>query len=863
MKKRFIISLTAIFTTVLLMSSIPIAGKALSAESPWSNGEFGIHMFYTDTFVPAQPSAAWQTIKSPDAPFGNTENVVGWGFYFEKNTKYSLSLNPALYTPSSSWPVWIAANSPLSLFNCVDETVTETQSNGSKYFSVPAGFKGYVAIPLASMNISAGTKITNFGFKTNQIFSEGDVKMGSVFVYGNIDSVNADPIKALSFNPVLRFVVMGDAHFSTANANTVPERFSKTMKSFYELASSHRNHKTVDALVFVGDIVDDRTDESYEQLTRALSANVKAETKVLACLGNHEFFGSISGTDMCGTDKAATQLKKHLNTELDTSVEINGFRFILSSLRNDTKGGLYWNDVENLDWIQEQVSSAANAAPNKPIFAFAHIGFKNTVVESSDNEFFYNANFGSVYDIYKNYSQIVNFCGHTHHALNFDNAIHQRDFTNVVSGHLQSGSAMGKVGTATSQCLLVEADASNAVRIRRYDVLTQKFIGEPWLISNPSDKASFTYTDARALQYEDFTFQPDAAAAVASTSPNSIQLSVPAVTSNPNVCYYRVEIYNGSKLKENNFGSNIWDAAPPTAINAMISGLASDTDYTFYITAVDSFGNESNTLTVQGRTKPAIKTPFTDPTLKINVYDNLDGINDAEILIDFSSYDAEENENVLWCGDGLKSHALIKTGGGKITVVSNPGAWVGAVKLAYGTGFENTAGVKGLGFYIENNLSSSAHITPVFFGDQYILCKPGQSVIAVSRQGEETALSVASGRYITLNAGFKGWLFIPLDSVQNGYTNEDVLPGEFSLKNIGIKFGTGFSADKGSIVYDNFFVYGDVEENNNGLIAIDSAQPDPGLNTADNSAVYALICGLCAAASLCLIGIKCKKQQAI
>lgn len=45
MKKRFIISLTAIFTTVLLMSGIPIAGKALSAESPWSNGEFGIHMF--------------------------------------------------------------------------------------------------------------------------------------------------------------------------------------------------------------------------------------------------------------------------------------------------------------------------------------------------------------------------------------------------------------------------------------------------------------------------------------------------------------------------------------------------------------------------------------------------------------------------------------------------------------------------------------------------------------------------------------------------------------------------------------------------------------------------------------------------
>lgn len=99
--------------------------------------------------------------------------------------------------------------------------------------------------------------------------------------------------------------------------------------------------------------------------------------------------------------------------------------------------------------------------------------------------------------------------------------------------------------------------------------------------------------------------------------------------------------------------------------------------------------------------------------------------------------------------------------------------------------------------------------------------------------------------------------------MQNSYTNEDVLPGEFSLKNIGIKFGTGFSADKGSIVYDNFFVYGDVEENNNGLIAIDSAQPDPGLNTADNSAVYAVICGLCAAASLCLIGIKCKKQQAI
>lgn len=165
-------------------------------------------------------------------------------------------------------------------------------------------------------------------------------------------------------------------------------------------------------------------------------------------------------------------------------------------------------------------------------------------------------------------------------------------------------------------------------------------------------------------------------------------------------------------------------------------------------------------LTAKGHTKPVTKTPFTDPSLKINFYDNLDGINDAEILIDFSSYEAEENGNVLRCGNSLQSKALIKTGNGKITVKSNPSAWVCLRHI-----FRSYRRYKRPWIFNENNLSSSAHITPVFFGNQYILCKPGQSVIAVSKQGEETALSAASGRYITLSAGLKGWLFIPLDSV--------------------------------------------------------------------------------------------------
>lgn len=399
---------------------------------------------------------------------------------------------------------------------------------------------------------------------------------------------------------VLRFAVMADAHFAVANAD-VSLRFAHAMSAFYKRAENDKAHNSVDALVFVGDFVDTSYEDNYAELIKSLNQSVKEETKVLACLGNHEFYLNKdmadlikNGIKILDSHDAADIMQKHLGVGLDTSVSINGFKFILSSLRYDIKNGKYFNDVENLDWLASELEKAA-AEDKKPIFTFAHVCFDKTVAKAVHNQYFFNNGFGAPYDIYKKYPQIVNFSGHDHYPLNVENAIHQRDFTSVAAGHLKSGTAGvidGTVGTQTSQCLLVEVKQDYSVVINVFDAISNRFMDKTWVIAQPSDKESFVYTDARN-KYKNMVLEPDAVSV--SVSEGGAEVTVKPIKDNPNVIYYKVSAtIDGTEVKKVLIPSETW---LNNNTESLVKSIPLEQgEYVINVHAVDSFDNCSNTV---------------------------------------------------------------------------------------------------------------------------------------------------------------------------------------------------------------------------------------------------------------------------
>ena len=407
-----------------------------------------------------------------------------------------------------------------------------------------------------------------------------------------------------SKNTVLRFAAFADAHFSVTNKDVVPARFKNAMNVFYSLAQEDEAHNTVDAVAFVGDFVDTSYCDNYELLVNTLKETLKADTRVLACLGNHEFYLNkdmknllSAGIKILDSHDAADIMTKYLGAELDTSTQINDFHFILSSLRYDMRTCKWWNDTENLDWLASELEKAAAEDNKKPIFTFAHVTFDKTIAKAVHNQYFFDHGFGAVYDIYKKYPQIINFSGHDHYPLNVENSIHQRDFTVLAAGHMKEGTAGvldGTVGTETSQCVLVEVKEDYSVIIRLFDALNNCFMDKTWEIAEPSNKDSFTYTD-QMNKYKGFTLYDDAVSV--SPAKDGAEITALQIKNNPNVIYYKVVVLQGdAELKKVLIPTEMWLKNPPEVLTKAIP-LEQNKTYTLNITAVDSFDNISNTVT--------------------------------------------------------------------------------------------------------------------------------------------------------------------------------------------------------------------------------------------------------------------------
>lgn len=288
------------------------------------------------------------------------------------------------------------------------------------------------------------------------------------------------------FMPVIRFIVTSDIHYKQDSKREI-ERFERGMQLAYEYAQSC-DYKEIDAFFAVGDFANSGAESEYLKFHESLDKCIKPETKKILMTASHEFMNS-------GVEAANEKLSRIFGQQPDNHVEIKGFHFISVSMqeRNRIFDG-------KKEWIEKELEAAAEKDFKKPIFFFQHPHLFDTVYGSI------NWAEDDIISILMNYPQIIDFSGHSHAPINDPRSIHQKHFTCCGTGSFayfeldEFDKIYGTVPPDAEKCaqfLIVEADAENRVRVKPFDVLSEKFFPQIWRIDIPSEPDSFIYTDNR------------------------------------------------------------------------------------------------------------------------------------------------------------------------------------------------------------------------------------------------------------------------------------------------------------------------------------------------------------------------------
>lgn len=276
-----------------------------------------------------------------------------------------------------------------------------------------------------------------------------------------------------NFNPVIRFAVCSDVHVSGEEVDKGAENFASLIDDMNAL--SENGHIGIDALMVAGDMTNRGLDKQYERFVSVLDGHRKEETKLLICIGNHEFIEYRDYAPKIGYEK----YKKHISDEMDTHNIVNGYHFIGVSYSDDA-----WTFKGKENWLEEEIVKAEKAEPNKPVFVFQHPAPTATI-------------YGSIVwgdklikKVLKKHKNVIDFSGHSHYVPSDPRTCYQGKFTAFGTGSLEG--LLGNPGYVQSDshsplesagCLVVEADADSNVRVRCYDVISHSFFkdGERYL----------------------------------------------------------------------------------------------------------------------------------------------------------------------------------------------------------------------------------------------------------------------------------------------------------------------------------------------------------------------------------------------
>lgn len=250
----------------------------------------------------------------------------------------------------------------------------------------------------------------------------------------------------------------------------------------------------VNMVLFAGDITDESNNKAYDLYVNAID-DVFGDTPVIfqSIMGNHDYWGN-------GTKGNCRKVfEKKLGQSPWTHYVVNGYHFIGASPASGSMDKGY-KGMEK--WLRSHIETAIADNPDNPVFVMTHNSAVDTVYGSED--------WGdkTLYDVFKDYPQVVNFSGHLHYSLLDERSIHQQDFTSIATQsvsytEMEQGKVNGSIppnASITPMGYIMEITADK-IELQRLNFGADKAVegyeeksDMRWQIPIPVKKESFTYT---------------------------------------------------------------------------------------------------------------------------------------------------------------------------------------------------------------------------------------------------------------------------------------------------------------------------------------------------------------------------------
>ncbi|MBE6773738.1 MAG: hypothetical protein E7544_05890 [Ruminococcaceae bacterium] len=401
-------------------------------------------------------------------------------------------------------------------------------------------------------------------------------------------------MKPDDFVPVMRFVATSDTHIKTLD-DIGCRRISTLMQTAYAISDADEDYKNLDAVVFSGDITDQGLRDSFSAFATVTDREFREGTERLAVVAKaHDSY-----TYFNESLKVFTEIT---GQEPDFHRVIGGFHFIGVS-RSKT---LEHYSEDQVKWLDENIASAVEADPEKPVFVFQHEHVRDTVYGSSKTD---GWGLDVFTEVLRKYPQVVHISGHSHFPANDPRAVWQGEFTAINDGGLSyfELAVDGKNGQfpeereRMSQALIIEVDADNRVLVKVLDVDAGKIMRE-FLIDNITEENKTKYSFETRKASSSAPVFPEGAALQCEKKGAQYFITVPQaqVSEDNEVFVYRISVLNenGKTVHEDWEFSDYFFADRPESIT--FDGFISlCKNLTVKVCAEDVWGNRSEELEIK------------------------------------------------------------------------------------------------------------------------------------------------------------------------------------------------------------------------------------------------------------------------
>lgn len=220
-------------------------------------------------------------------------------------------------------------------------------------------------------------------------------------------------IKNFSLDAQIKVGVISDSQLPPFSG-----RKQTTFKNNMIAALKELKNQGCNMIIFAGDIGNLSSRYALNTYKNALDSIFGGgEIITQTIMGNHDYYSPFRKDENC-----RKLFSRVFSQSPYTHYVVNGFHFIGASPDCQSMSDGY---SKMLPWLKEQIELALIDGETKPIFITTHNSALDTVYGSDD--------WGDkgIYELFKNYPNIVNLSGHLHYSLLDERSFHQKDYITI------------------------------------------------------------------------------------------------------------------------------------------------------------------------------------------------------------------------------------------------------------------------------------------------------------------------------------------------------------------------------------------------------------------------------------------------